>query len=52
MRESNAKVADSVFLMREKITSVVRTLFLLRLCEQAVLIVRIDGVGWRQKEEE
>ena len=25
--ESHAKVADSIFLMREKITSVVRTLF-------------------------
>ena len=27
LRESNVKVADSIFLMREKITSVVRTLF-------------------------
>ena len=27
LRESNAKFTDSIFLMREKVTSVVRTLF-------------------------
>ena len=27
LRKSNAKVADSIFLMREKVTSVVCTLF-------------------------